>query len=128
MSIGARLLGTALVVAHFSSSAASDAADPEKTIEPLRYLLRSPSQAIPKKSTCFGQYGQRGDPRIRDLLASRLAYLHNGENAISGTCTAKRCELEIRHSEGEDVASATISFEVRQGVIYVQSLSCVLTP
>ena len=128
MKIGTCLIATMLLVAHFSSNAAPDAIDPERTIEPLRHLLRSSSQVIPKRSTCFGQYGQRGDPRVRDLLASRLAYFHNGQNLISGTCTAKRCELDIRHSAGEDVASATISFEVRHGVINVGTLSCIMTP
>ena len=128
MSTSACLIATALLAAHFSSNAALDATDPERTIEPLRHLLQSSSQLIPKKSTCFGHYGQRGDPRIQDLLASRLAYLHNGQNVISGTCTAKRCELEIRHSAGEDIASATISFKFRHGVINSRTLSCVLTP
>ena len=128
MNSKSRVLVSALFAAHILASAAPEAPDPDRTIEPLRLLLESASLAIPRKSTCFGNYGQRGSPRIRDLLGSRLAYLHSGQNVISGSCNLKHCELEIRHSAGEDVASATISFEVGNGIPSIRNLSCVITP
>ncbi len=116
------------LLAGVSATAAANAADREQTLEPLRHLLQAASRPIPPASSCQGQHGQQGAPRLRDLLASRLAYLHRGDNAITGACTSQRCELEIRHAAGEDVASAVISFEVEGGVLNLRSLRCVMTP
>ncbi len=128
MSMTHRVLGCALLAIHVALNAAPPAPDPAQTLEPLRHLLRSSGLTIPKASSCFGDYGQRGEPRIRDLLSSRLAYLNNGQNTITGACNATHCALEIRHAAGEDVASATVAFNVRNGLVNRRSLRCVLTP
>jgi hypothetical protein len=121
---------SAIVIASMASLFSYDtsAADPEQTAEALMPLLRSVDQVIPKASSCFGHYGQRGRPRIRDLIGSRLAYLHDGSNVVVGACNAPHCHVEIRHAAGEDVAAAHISFVVRNGKIAPSTLECVMTP
>lgn len=123
-----KLAAIAAILGNVSVSAAPIPPVPEQTVVALQLLLRAGGQFIPRNSTCFGQYGQSGAPRIYDLLSSRFAYLHNGQNVISGWCEAQRCKVEIRHSAGEDVASATISFREQGGALQIRSLGCVLTP
>jgi hypothetical protein len=61
----------------------------------------------------------------------QLAYLYRGKNVIKGRCRGAgnaRCSLTISHAFGEDVSSALISFDVKNGKAQVETLSCVLTP
>ncbi|CAD5370203.1 conserved exported hypothetical protein [Rubrivivax sp. A210] len=102
--------------------------DPAATRQALRALLASAQDGIPRGSGCDGDYGQRGRARVKDLLAVQLAYLYRGDNVITGGCAGNACELTIRHAAGEDVASATLRFEQRQGRARVGTLRCVITP
>lgn len=109
-------------------AASPAAADPERTREALGALLAVSAQPIPVRSTCAEAAAPKGLWRVGDLLAVRLAYLDRGANVVEGACRAHRCEVVIRHAAGEDVASAQIRFERRQGRAVPESLQCVLTP
>lgn len=102
--------------------------DPAATTMALRKLISIAQQPILKTSGCHGDYGQTGPARVADLLVTRLAYLYNGDNRVEGTCTATACSVSIHHAAGEDVASATIQFDLKRGVPQASSLHCVLTP
>lgn len=117
-----------LVCCMLAAAPASAEKGPESAAVAIRALLAVTDQPIARGSSCFANYGQRDLPRVKDMLASRLAYLHSGDNAVLGECRGSRCEIEIRHSAGEDVASARISFTQRRGRADVRSLQCLMTP
>lgn len=102
--------------------------DPQLTGVALQALLSASNVTIPRNSSCFANYPGTNKPTIKDLLATRLAYLHRGENVIQGSCKKGHCELIIRHSAGEDVASANIKFSVTRGQVDMRSLNCLMTP
>ena len=102
--------------------------DPAATGEAVQLLLSMANDIIPRQSSCFGDYGQAGRARVRHLLATQLAYLYAGDNAIRGECQRDACEVTINHARGEDVSSATVSFTLRQGKPSPVSLHCVITP
>ena len=127
------LAAAAVLVVPGTGGAQSPPADPEQTRAPLALLLAAANEAIPAGSSCAGEYGQRGRPRLRDLLSMRLAYLHRGANVITGSCQGsntrtRRCQVTISHSFEEVVSSASIEFVARYGKVSMRSLSCVMTP
>jgi|WetSurMetagenome_2_1015567.scaffolds.fasta_scaffold845233_1 hypothetical protein len=132
MSCSSQMLG--LLVCGVLSQApafafdAAPSADPVATREAVAALLASSNVAIPSTSTCQGDYGQHGQPRIRDLLAVQLAYLNAGQNVIEGKCVAGACSVSFRHAAGEDVSSATIEFSVLKGRANPATLHCTITP
>jgi uncharacterized protein YecT (DUF1311 family) len=111
-----------------SLSAAERSTDPIATRKALAVLLASSNAAIPNTSTCRGDYGQSGQPTIKDMLAMQLAYLYAGKNTIEGKCASGACSIIIRHAAGEDVASATIKFGIRKGRMNLATLRCTITP
>lgn len=122
------VLAGALCLSSSVSSAAEHSADPIATRKALAVLLASSNAAIPNTSTCTGDYGQRGQPTIKDLLAMQLAYLYAGENTIEGKCASGSCSITIKHAAGEDVSSATIEFGIRKGSANPGTLRCIITP
>lgn len=89
-------LATAAVLAVPGTGGAQSApADPEQTRAPLALLLAAANEAIPAGSSCAGEYGQRGRPRLRDLLSMRLAYLHRGANVITGSCQGSNTDTAV---------------------------------
>lgn len=102
--------------------------DPVATRKALAALLASSNAVISNTSTCNGDYGQRGQPTIKDMLATQLAYLYTGENIIEGKCASGFCSITIRHAAGEDISSATIEFSVRKGNADPATLRCIITP
>ena len=111
-----------------ASANEASADDPDATVKALRLLFTISNESIPKTSTCFGFYGQRGRAMVKDLLATEFNYLFNGNNVIKGSCDAKYCTLTINHDAGEDVSSADIKFAVKNDKAQVASLECVITP
>lgn len=109
-------------------SAGAHEPDPAATGEAVQLLLSMANEVIPRQSTCFGDYGQVGRARVRHLLATQLAYLYAGDNAINGGCRKDACEVIIAHVRGEDVSSAAVSFALRHGKPSLASLHCVITP
>lgn len=105
-----------------------DPVDPANTNRALRALLSVANELIPPKSTCMGNYGQRGRPKVRDLVSMQLSYLYSGDNVIQGNCLSADCSINITHSSGEDVSSAEIRFRVSHEETKVDTLSCVITP
>lgn len=103
-------------------------AQPEPATRALRALLAISNAVIPETSTCSADYGQEGQATVKDLLAIQLANLDHGKNTIQGRCTASRCTLTIRHSAGEDMSSAQITFALAGGKARVSTLQCVNTP
>ncbi len=125
----ARLFALLLASCTFCgvASGVDDAA--ADTTMALRSLLMLSHRTIPKSSSCFGDYGQRGPPKVNDLLAVQLSNLSAGHNAIRGACAHQRCSLRITHDGGsEDVSSAEIRFTVNAGRANISSLQCVMTP
>lgn len=128
----ARAAGLAAVIAlgcalHAAPAAAE--ANPVATQKALGSLLAAANDAIPRTSSCHGDYGQAGKARVKDLLAMRLAYLYAGTNVIEGSCNAaQQCTVAIQHAAGEDVASATITFTASGGKARASTLQCVVTP
>lgn len=108
------------------------AAGPRDTKEAWDLLLAACNMTIPPQSSCRGEYGQTGAPKVRDLLAMELAYLNRGENTIVGSCKgsgAKSCNLFIGHKYGEDQYAAEIHFTVsNKGEIDINTLTCIMTP
>jgi hypothetical protein len=105
--------------------------NPDRTLPVLKALLDSSDQLIPAGSSCDGKYGNQGPARISDLLATQLAYLYRGKNVIKGACRGSgdpRCSVTISHAFGEDVSSAVLSFNLKDGKVQVETLSCILTP
>jgi hypothetical protein len=102
--------------------------DPAATSAALRNLLAMAHQPIPKTSTCWADYGQRGAARVADLLAVRLSSLYAGDNKIAGACSTRACNVTMTHSAGEDVASTTVEFELKRGAPVAASLRCTMTP
>ena len=51
-----------------------------------------------------------------------------GKNIIQRACTAKQCEVEIRHVAGEEVTCAIIKFKMEQGKVKTATLQCIITP
>jgi hypothetical protein len=95
----------------------------------LRALLELSNQPIPKKSSCYGAYVQRGTPTVKDFLAVQLENLSVGKNAIQGECTNLRCSVRITHDGGsEDVSSAEIRFSLNKGRAVISTLACAITP
>lgn len=101
---------------------------PIETRNAINTLLAVSNSIIPVTSTCQGNYGQKGKAAVKDLLAMQLAYLYSGNNVIEGNCSPKTCTIRINHASGEDVSSATIEFEVKQGKAIAATLQCVITP
>jgi hypothetical protein len=106
----------------------AESVEPDNTVKALNALLAASNDRIVRSSTCFGAYGQDGAPTIRDLLAVQLAYLYRGENAIVGSCVESKCQISITHAFGEDVSSATITFNQKRQRAIANSLNCIITP
>ena len=127
-SVGLACVGA--TVAHAGEEAAK--ADPRSAQSAWTALLGMTDAALPRDTGCHGDYGQRGHarrPRVRDLLASQLAYMSAGQNTLSGHCAANRCEVQLQRRNGEDVSSAMLNFELlRDGRADPRSLRCVMTP
>ena len=127
-SVGLACAGA--TVAHAGEEAAS--ADPRFAQSAWTALLGITDAALPRGTGCHGDYGQRGHarpPRVKDLLASQLAYMSAGQNTLSGHCAANRCEVQLQRRNGEDVSSATLTFDLlRNGRADPRSLRCVMTP
>lgn len=111
-----------------ATTAAAATADPVATQKALSALLAAANDAIPRASSCHGDFGQTGQARVKDLLAMRMAYLYAGTNVVEGSCQKGQCTVSINHAAGEDVASAAISFSVSGGKARASSLQCVITP
>lgn len=120
----ALLLATALAAA----GPTEPAPDPAQTQQVLHALLAAADAPLRAGSGCEGDFGQPGTARLRHLLAMRLAYLHQGDNRISGHCAQQRCVLSITHAAGEDRAATEIRFALRRGQAVPASLACTLTP
>lgn len=111
-----------------TSRATEQPANPVATRTALAALFASSNAAIPRTSSCYGEYGQKGRPRIRDMMAMSMAYLHTGTNTIQGECATSRCSINITHAAGEDVASYTIQFRLLYGNADPTTLQCQITP
>ncbi|MFC4161369.1 hypothetical protein [Chitinimonas lacunae] len=120
------LIGTLLLTPAFAVEA--DPPDPDKSVEALRHLLAAANETVPAKSGCEGLYGQKGPAKVKDLLAMQLGYLYRGDNTVAGLCKADQCEVQIKHSAGESVASAQIRFRLGKGKLETRSLQCMITP
>jgi hypothetical protein len=94
----------------------------------LRALLASANAEIPKKSSCYAFYGQRGMFTVKDVLAPQLANLTDGKNVIEAGCDRNQCRVEISHEQGESVSLAKLQFTVRNERAVVASLACDITP
>lgn len=116
--------------AHAAEDAAK--AEPRSAQSAWTALLGMADKPLPRATGCHGDYGQPGHgrrPRVKDLLASQLAYMGAGQNTLSGHCAANRCEVQLQRRNGEDVSSATLNFELlRDGRADPRSLRCVMTP
>ncbi len=103
--------------------------DSDDATRAMRALLALSNEVIPKRSTCYGNYGQRGAATVKDVLAAQLGNLSPGKNLIRGECTNGRCSVRITHDGGsEDVASAEFKFAVRNGKAVISTLTCLTTP
>lgn len=106
-------------------------ADPQAAQSAWSALLGMADTPLRRGSGCEGDYGQPPGQRarLRDLLASQLAYMAEGQNMLTGRCAASQCELVLQRRNGEDVSSATISFKLlRHGQGAPHSLRCLMTP
>ncbi len=105
-------------------------AGPDDTEKALNLLLAATNITIPPNSSCNGQYGQKGPPKLKDLLAMELAGFNRGQNIISGSCQGtaeKSCNISISHRYGEDVYGAEIRFRINsKGVIDINTLTCIM--
>ena len=104
---------------------------PANSQQALAFLLESAAKLIPEKSSCQGIYGAEVPPRIADLLAMELANLTRGRNSISGSCSQgdrAHCTVAIDHAFCESVSSAEIEFDVKAGLLDINSIACALTP
>ena len=105
---------------------------PSDTERLLNLLLAASNMTIPPQSSCGGEYGQTGAPKVKDLLAMELAGFNRGNNTIKGSCQgsgAKSCKLFIGHKYGEDQYAAEIRFMVSsKGEIDINTLTCIITP
>lgn len=128
MTIRFYLLLALFVFTAFSVSAESEGLDPVATTKALRILLAESNTPIPRKSSCYGNYGAAGKQTVKDLLSMRLAYLQGGDNIISGKCERHRCAVSFSHAHGEDVSSTTVSFSQAGSKVKIHSLQCVMTP
>jgi hypothetical protein len=102
---------------------------PADTQKALTFLLAMSEQAIPLTSSCYGSFGVDRPPKVKDLLAMEFASLSRGQNHVLGKCSGEpnlRCTVSIAHSSGEDVSSADITFDIKDG--RPDGLECVLTP
>ena len=107
------------------------AAGPSDTEKVLNLLLAASNMAIPPQSSCQGDYGQKGESKVKDVLAMELAGFNRGKNTITGSCQdpgPKSCEILIRHEFGEDGYSAQIHFLVKKGAVDITTLTCIITP
>jgi hypothetical protein len=94
-------------------------------------LLAASNMVIPPQSSCQGDYGQQGEPKVKDLLAMELAGFNRGKNIIVGSCKGvglKSCDLLISHQYGEDGNAARIQFTVLRGVVDMSTVVCRITP
>jgi hypothetical protein len=127
-SMGMACLGA--TVAHPGEEPAK--ADPRSAQSAWTALLGITDAALPRGTGCHGDYGELGHgrrPRVKDLLGSQLAYMSAGQNTLSGHCAANRCEVQLQRRNGEDVSSATLTFDLlRDGRADPRSLRCVMTP
>jgi hypothetical protein len=106
----------------------SAVAGPADAIPALSAAMGAANQLIPRNSSCFGLYTATTRPKVRDLLASRLAFLHSGTNVVEGSCAKNHCTIEIRHAAGEDVSSLRIDFPVANEIAVASRMQCVMTP
>lgn len=112
-----------------SAMAGADRPDPDATSHAVHVLLVAADAVIPETSSCHGIYPlQQGEPRIRDLLATSLGGMQEGNNKIDGACTASTCRLNLQHAHGEDVWSTQIRYEINHGALEPGTLKCVMTP
>jgi hypothetical protein len=105
--------------------------NPDDTQKALTYLLTISDELIPPASSCHGSFGQKGQVRVKDLLAMELSSLWGGKNLIVGKCKGRgetSCSVTISHDLGEAVSSAQITFNLKDGRARVDSLACVLSP
>jgi hypothetical protein len=119
-----------LIIMMFTVTVAT--AGPRDTEGVLNLLLSASNMTIPPHSSCGGEYGQIGAPKLKDLLAVELSYFNRGKNTIVGSCQgtgAKSCSVLIRHEYGEDLGAAEIHFMVdSKGVIDITTLTCIISP
>ena len=124
-------IATLLFLPGLSGIAAEKQPDPDRTLVVLKALFESADQVIPSGSSCSGTYGNQGPTKLGDLLAMQFAYLYRGKNVIKGACRGTGntpCSLRISHSFGEDVSSAILTFNLKDGKVQIETLNCVLTP
>lgn len=123
-------LATWLLTMAIGSAWAADAAttDPQASQAAWRALLGLSENVLPRGSGCEGDYGQTSRARVKDLLASQLAYMGTGHNALTGRCEAGHCEVQLSRRNGEDVSSAALRFRLQRGRAELRSLRCVMTP
>ena len=107
-------------------------AAPRDTEVVLNLLLAASNMTIPRQSSCNGEYGQTGAPKVKDLLAAELAGFNRGNNTIAGSCQgrdSKSCSVLIRHEYGEGGYAADIRFKVSsKGTVDISTLSCIISP
>ncbi len=123
-----KALWVALMFFCGATHAAESRVDPEKTRIALHALMQVANITVPSSSSCHGKYDGSKKPTVGHVLSMQLAYLSNGDNHIAGDCIDTHCHIRIRHAFGEDVSSADIRFEVRNGKANVSTLQCVITP
>jgi|CXWL01.1.fsa_nt_gi hypothetical protein len=121
-------LGALAIMASGQLHAKSTPIDPQASSKALGLLLAASNSLIPESSSCQGNYGQTGKATVKDLLAIQLAYLYAGKNVIQGNCSSKQCAVTITHASGDDVSSAIITFNLKQGKASIPTLQCVITP
>lgn len=123
LEIARRLIGSPMRTGEELS-----AHDPNATAKALRALLAVSNAEIPASSSCQGHYGP-WKATVKDLLAIQLAYMYPGGNyLIQGNCRSGQCAVIIDRRAGEDVSSATITFDKVHGKASVPTLQCLITP
>lgn len=121
-------LNTSVCTAANVAGANDPNLSPDATRVAVAALLAASNGFVPRASSCDGDYKQKGNARMKDLLAMQLGDLDTGSNRIRGRCESNRCEVSITHSDGDHVHSALIRFKLLRGQADIRSISCVITP
>ena len=124
-------LHVAVMLACATVPARADSPE-SRALPAVAALLAASALPVAAGSTCYGILPGVAAPTLGALVASRLAYLNGGRNEVAGGCgeggDASRCRVTMRHSDGEDVASADFRFRVVDGRLDPASLVCAFTP
>jgi hypothetical protein len=91
---------------------------------PIFVLLSAADSVIPETSSCYGEYGQDGEPTVNDLLSGEMDSVRHGRSVVSSKCGRSRCTVTVTRTPKFGGSAMVFEFAVADGKLDVRTLSC----